>query len=155
MVHGKKLSLTIIVYYAIRDGRKRFLLSSAMFAERDQRRVLQIAWDKKCIHPEVHIIFSSTHARKPCVFKNLKRAAPTVFDQWKSREKTHNREKNFPDREKNFESVASKVPSHGCRKTQTRCVLDEWKWVRKMCPLARTHLNRSAFAFSCSHGTSP
>ena len=33
-------------------------------------------------------------------------------------------------------------------KRTSRCVLDEWKRARKMCPLARTHLKRKAFAFA-------
>ena len=31
----------------------------------------------------------------------------------------------------------------------THCVFDEWKRVRKMRPLARTHIKRSTFAFFC------
>ena len=41
-----------------------------------------------------------------------------------------------------LENTAVKVPSHGCRKTQTRCISDEWKRIRKMCPLARTYMKR-------------
>ena len=54
-------------------------LSSAMFAERDRRRVLQIARDTKCLHPEVLIIFSSTHLRKPRVFEYVMRAGRAKF----------------------------------------------------------------------------
>ena len=60
-----------IVDYAPRDGRRRFL-SSAIFEERNRRQVLQIARDNKCLHPEVHIIFSSTHIQNPQVFKYIK-----------------------------------------------------------------------------------
>ena len=40
-------------------------------------------------------------------------------------------------------------------KRTTHWVLDEWKQVQKMCPLARTHLKSRAFVFFCSHGMAP
>ena len=47
------------------------------------------------------------------------------------------------DAPKNALKKTVKVPFHDCiRKTQSRCILDEWKRIRKMCPLARTHLER-------------
>ena len=63
---------------ALSEGRGRFV-SSAVFAERNRKRVLQTARNKKCLHPEVHIIFSSTHVQKPCVFKYLKQTGRPNF----------------------------------------------------------------------------
>ena len=54
-------------------------LSSAMFAEQDQRRVLQIAEDKKTRLPLGAYYISSTHAQAPHVFKYLKRAGRADF----------------------------------------------------------------------------
>ena len=59
----------------------------------------------------------------------------------------------FIDHSKCKQSGSYKLTS-SCRLTAagkriTRCVFDEWKRVRKMSTLARTHMKRSAIAFFC------
>ena len=67
-----------LVHYATRGGRSPFLWS-AMSAEQDRRRVLQIARDKKCVHPRC-ILYFLQHMHENHVFSNIESGlGVTVF----------------------------------------------------------------------------